>query len=86
MRYVFAYESVHAYDLVHFSPRKEKMTFSWNRKAKIMFPGKLNRVHFKIEIGADLYRTGNRMCCKSYGGFLRRFVREIVLVDGPLVK
>jgi hypothetical protein len=27
-----------------------------------MFPKKLNRVQFRIEIGADSYGTGNRMC------------------------
>jgi hypothetical protein len=33
-------------------------------KGKMMFPGKLNCVQFKI--GIDLYRTGNRMRIKSY--------------------
>jgi hypothetical protein len=33
----------------------------------MMFPKKLNFVQFKIEVGADSYRTENRMCTKSYG-------------------
>jgi hypothetical protein len=80
MRYVFADESVYeslyeslyesayesAYDLVHFCPRKDKNDISRNRKAKMMFPVKLNCVQFKIDIRADSYRTGNRMCSKSF--------------------
>jgi hypothetical protein len=65
--------------------RRKGDYISWNRKAAIMFHGKLICVQFKKEIGADSYRTGNRICNKSYGDLYGNSYGDLfVYVDGPL--
>jgi hypothetical protein len=53
-----------AYNLVHLSQKKAKITFPGIGKGKLCFPKKRNCVQFKK--GDDSYRMGNRICTKSY--------------------
>jgi hypothetical protein len=45
---------------IRFGAKEDRNDISLKRKEKIMFSGKLNRVQFKIEMGTDSYRAGNR--------------------------
>jgi hypothetical protein len=62
--YDFPYES--AYDLVHLSTRKTKMTFPGKGRQNKCFPKNLIVFNLKFNTSADSYRMGNNMCSKSY--------------------